>query len=104
MSDEWICDATRPSSLVTLELEMLIAGGIGTGLVVGWVAARLLYRARWIVCAVVLLGLIALALLVLRIGSLPAMFGFVAAMFLGAFICISWVRALERRLAAGPLS
>jgi hypothetical protein len=83
---------------------MLIAGGIGTGLVVGWLVGRVLRRARWSVRVVLLAGLIVQGALVLRLGSLAAMLWFVAAVFLGAFICISWVRALERRLAAGPLS
>ena len=83
---------------------MVIAGAIGTGLVLGWVAARLLYRARWSVRLVLLLGLIVQGALVLWIGSLPAAIWFVAVALLTGFICIAWVRELERRRAAGPLS
>lgn len=76
---------------------MLIAGGIGAGLVVGWLAGRLLGRARWSVRAVLLLGLIAQGALVLRITTPTATLWFVVAALVAAFICISWVRALERR-------
>jgi hypothetical protein len=83
---------------------MLIAGGIGTGLVAGWVAARLLYRARWTVRVVLLLGLLVLGALVLVLGSLPVVLWFVAALLLAAWICVAWVRELERRRTAGTLS
>jgi len=83
---------------------MLIAGGIGTGLVVGWLAGRLLDRARWSVRVLLLLGLSAQAALVLQIGSLLATLWFVATALLSAAICVAWVRALERRRAAWPLS
>ena len=76
---------------------MLIAGGIGIGLVVGWLAGRLLSRARWGVRAVMLLGLIAQAALVLWIASLPATLWFGVAALLATLICFAWVRALERR-------
>ena len=76
---------------------MLIAGGIGTGLVVGWLAGRLLGRARWSVRVVMLLGLIAQGALVLRIAALPATLWFVGAALTAALTCFAWVRALERR-------
>jgi hypothetical protein len=76
---------------------MLIAGSIGAGLVVGWLAGRLLHRARWSVRAVLLLGLIAQGALVLRIATPTATRWFVVAALLAAFSCIAWVRALERR-------
>jgi hypothetical protein len=83
---------------------MLIAGGIGTGLVVGWLAGRLLDRARWSVRVLLLLGLSAQAALVLQLESLPATLWFVATALLSAVICVAWVRALERRRTAWPLS
>ena len=76
---------------------MLIAGGIGLGLVMGWVAARLLYRAPWKVIVWVLLGLAAQGLIVLQLGSRAAVAGFAAALVVGALICITWVRSLEAR-------
>jgi len=80
---------------------MLNAGGIGIGLVAGWLAGRLLHRARWPGRAVLLLGLIALSALVLRIATPTATLWFVAAALLAAFVCIGWVRELERRRASG---
>jgi hypothetical protein len=76
---------------------MLIAGGIGIGLVAGWLAGRLLGRARWSVRIWVLLGLITQGVLVLRIASLPAALWFGVAALAAALICFAWVRALERR-------
>ena len=76
---------------------MLIAGGIGMGLVVGWLAGRLLVHARWSVRIWIVLGFIAQGGLVLRIASLPAALWFVVAALLMALICIAWVRAMEHR-------
>jgi hypothetical protein len=76
---------------------MLIAGGIGIGLVVGWVAARLMLRAPWHVRVWVLLSLIALGLLVLELAALPATIAFGVALLVSALACVTWVRALEAR-------
>ena len=76
---------------------MLIAGGIGTGLVVGWVAARLVLRAPWNVRVWVLLSLGALGLIVFQLASTAAVIGFGAALLASALICATRVRALEAR-------
>lgn len=76
---------------------MLIAGGIGIGLVVGWAAARLTRHAPWHVRAWVTLSLIALALIVFEFAALPAMIAFGIALLVSALACSSWVRALEAR-------
>ena len=76
---------------------MLIAGGIGTGLVVGWAAARLMLRAPWRVRVWVLLSLIALGLIVFQFAALPATIAFGIALLIGALVCTTWVRALEAR-------
>jgi len=74
---------------------MLIAGGTGTGLVVGWVAARLTLHAPWNVRVWVLLSVIALGLIVFQLVSAPATIGFGAALLFGALACGTRVRALE---------
>ena len=76
---------------------MLIAGGIGTGLVVGWVAARLTLRAPWNVRVWVLLGLVVMGLIVLELASPAAAIGFGAALLVSALACSTWVRSLEAR-------
>jgi len=76
---------------------MLIAGGIGMGLVTGWVAARLVLRAPWNVRVWVLLSLIALGLIVLQLAAAAAMIGFAVALLFGALVCAIRVRALEAR-------
>ena len=76
---------------------MLIAGGIGTGLVVGWVAARLTHRAPWHVRVWVLLSLVALGLIVLELAALRATIAFGIALLISALACTTWVRALEAR-------
>ena len=76
---------------------MLIAGGIGTGLVVGWVAARLTLRAPWNVRVWVLLSSIALGLIVFQLASQAATIGFAVALLVSALICATRVRALEAR-------
>ena len=76
---------------------MLIAGGIGTGLVVGWVAARLVLRAPWNVRVWVLLSLIALGLIVFQLASPAAAIGFGVALLFSALVCATRVRALEAR-------
>jgi hypothetical protein len=72
-------------------------GAIGVGLVSGWAAGRLIYRAPWNVALWVLLGLAAQGLIVLRLTALPTLIGFVIALALAAVTCISWVRSLEAR-------
>jgi hypothetical protein len=76
---------------------MLIAGGIGTGLVVGWVAARLILRAPWNVRVWVLLSLIALGMIVFQLASQAATIGFGVALLFGALTSATRVRALEAR-------
>ena len=76
---------------------MLIAGGIGMGLVVGWVAVRLTLHAPWQVRVWVLLSLVALSLIVLELAALPAMIAFGIALLISALACATWVRALEAR-------
>jgi hypothetical protein len=76
---------------------MLIAGGIGIGLVVGWVAARLILGAPWNVRVWVLLSLIALGLIVFQLGSPAATIGFGVALLFSALACSARVRALEIR-------
>ncbi len=74
---------------------MLIAGGIGMGLVIGWVAARLLLGAPWKVRVWVLLGLVALGLMVFQLAALAPTIGFVVALLFSALACATRVRALE---------
>jgi len=76
---------------------MLIAGGIGAGLVVGWVAARLTLRAPWNVRVWVLLSLIALGLIVFQLAGRAAAIGFGVALLFSALVCSTWVRMLEAR-------
>jgi hypothetical protein len=76
---------------------MLIAGGIGVGLVVGWVSARLLLGAPWNVRVWVLLSVVALGLIVVQLASPAAAIGFVVALLLSALACATRVRALEAR-------
>ena len=76
---------------------MLIAGGIGTGLVVGWVAVRLTLHAPWNVRVWVLLSVIALGLIVFQLAARPAVIGFGVALLASALICATMVRALEAR-------
>jgi hypothetical protein len=76
---------------------MLIAGGIGMGLVLGWVTARLLLRAPWNVRVWMLLSLIALGLIVFELGSPVAAIGFAVALLWSALVCATRVRALEAR-------
>jgi F0F1-type ATP synthase assembly protein I len=81
---------------------MLIAGGIGIGLVIGWVAARLTLRAPWNVRVWVLLSLIAQGFIVLELASRAATIGFGVALLFSALACATWVRSLEARY--GPPS
>ena len=74
---------------------MLIAGGIGMGLVLGWAAARLLYRTPWNVRVWVLLGLVAQSLIVLELASAEAVIGFGVALAVSALACATWVRSLR---------
>jgi len=83
---------------------MLVAGGIGTGLVVGWVAVRLSLPAPWNVRVWVLLSSIALGLIVLLVASPAAAIGFAVALLVAALICYGWLRELARRRLAEPLS
>ena len=76
---------------------MLIAGSIGTGLVVGWVAARLTLHAPLNVRVWVLLSVIALGLIVFQLAARPATIGFGVALLASALICATRVRALEAR-------
>ena len=76
---------------------MLIAGGIGTGLVVGWVATRLIWRAPWNVRVWVLLSVIALGLIVFQLASRAAAIGFGVALLVGALVSATRVRVLEAR-------
>ena len=76
---------------------MLIAGGIGTGLVVGWVAARLSMRAPWNVRVWVLLGMVVMGLIVLQLAFLAGLIGFGVALLVSALACSTWVRSLEAR-------
>ncbi len=76
---------------------MLIAGGIGMGLVIGWVTARLLLRAPWNVRVWMLLSLIALGLIVFELASPAAAIGFAVALLWSALVCTTRVRALEAR-------
>ena len=76
---------------------MLIAGGIGMGLVLGWAAARLIYRAPWHVRAWVLLGLVSHGLIVLELASAAAAIAFGIALTVSGLACATWVRSLEAR-------
>jgi hypothetical protein len=76
---------------------MLIAGGIGMGLVIGWVTARLLLRAPWNVRVWMLLSLIALGLIVFELASPAAAIGFAVALLWSALVCATRLRALEAR-------
>jgi hypothetical protein len=83
---------------------MLIAGGVGVGLVVGWVAARLLLGAPWKVRVWVLLSIIALGLIVFQLASQAATIGFAVALLAASLICYGWLRELAHRRAAGSRS
>ncbi|MEO7911640.1 MAG: hypothetical protein ABIV47_18500 [Roseiflexaceae bacterium] len=76
---------------------MLIAGGIGMGLVVGWVSARLMLPAPWNVRVWVLLGVLALGLIEFQLASAAAALAFAVALLFGALICGTRLRALEAR-------
>ena len=77
---------------------MLVAiGGIGLGLVWGWVAARLIYHARWTVVVRVLLGLVAQGLVVIQLASPRVLLWFGGAVAVSALVCLIWVRTLEAR-------
>jgi len=76
---------------------MLIAGGIGIGLVLGWAAARLIYRAPWHVRVWELLGLVAQGLTVLALAPASAAIGYAGALALSGLACAAWVRSLEAR-------
>ena len=80
---------------------MLIAGGIGIGLVTGWLAGRLLGQARWSVRVRVLAGLITQAVVVLWIASLSATLWYGIAALVALLMCLAWVRMLEQRRPAG---
>ena len=73
---------------------MLIAGAIGAGLVWGWLAARLTYRARWDVAVRVLLGLAALSLIIFQLTTARATLAFAGASALGALLSLVWARSL----------
>src|SRR5262245_29364087 len=77
-----------------------ILGSIGLGLVWGWAAARLVYRARWIVVARVLIGLILQGLVVLVFTSPRVVIAFGGAVVLAALLGWQWVRRLELRYGA----
>jgi len=77
-----------------------ILGAIGLGLVWGWAAARLAYRARWTVVVRVLLGLILQAELVLAFTSPRAMIAFGGAVVFAALLGWLWVRRLDLRYRA----
>ena len=77
-----------------------ILGSIGLGLVWGWAAARLIYRAQWIVVARVLIELILQALVVLVFTSPRAVIAFAGAVVLAALLSWLWVRRLELRYGA----
>ncbi|MBK9712172.1 MAG: hypothetical protein IPO81_12760 [Kouleothrix sp.] len=80
---------------------MLIAGAIGAGLVWGWLAARLAYRARWDVAVRVLLGLAALSLIIFQLTTARATLAFAGASALGALLSLAWARSLAARYRAG---
>jgi hypothetical protein len=78
---------------------LVVAGVVGLGLVWGWIAARLVYRARrWTLFATALLGLIAQALFVARLGPPRATLWFAAAVAIGALLATAWLRTIEARL------
>jgi hypothetical protein len=87
----------RVSSWIDKECSVLIAGGIGLGLVLGWSAARLIYRAPWNVRVWVLLGLVAQGLAVLALASAAAAIGFGFALVVSALAYAAWMRSLEAR-------
>jgi hypothetical protein len=76
---------------------LVVIGSVGLGLVWGWVAARLIYHARWTVVVRVLLGLVAQGLVVLQLASPRVLLWFGGATAIGALVCLTWVRTLEAR-------
>ncbi|HJZ45627.1 MAG TPA: hypothetical protein VKE41_00615 [Roseiflexaceae bacterium] len=74
-----------------------ILGGIGVGLVNGWLAARLMYQARWTVIVYVLLWLIAQSIVILGLTSPVVLLWFAGALFISALLCIAWLRLLQAR-------
>lgn len=79
---------------------LLILGGIGVGLVYGWLTARLLYRARWMSFVCVLLWLIAQGVLILKLTSPQVVLWFSGALIISALLCVAWRRVLEARYGA----
>jgi hypothetical protein len=90
---------TLERGLVYEERIMLVAvGGICLGLVWGWIAARMVYRAtRWTVVASALLGTAGLGLVVALVAAPWVTRWFALGVLLGALVCLVWVRTLELR-------
>ena len=90
-----------PCHLVTLsrcdECAMLIAGGVGIGLVSGCLAARLLYRAPWMSFVRLLLGVLVQGALILKLSSPQVVIWFISALLISALVCVAARRALEAR-------
>jgi hypothetical protein len=67
------------------------------GLVSGWLAARLLYRAPWSIAVRLLLGVIAQGIFILKLTSPQILLWFASALLINALICLAWRRSLEAR-------
>ncbi|MFN8505550.1 hypothetical protein [Kouleothrix sp.] len=74
-----------------------VLGGIGLGLVWGWLAVRLLAGARRAMAVRVPLWLALQALLVAYLGAPGALAGFAAGLAAGVLLARAWRSALEWR-------
>lgn len=72
-------------------------GGLGLGLVWGWLAWRRLRVARWPLALIVLLLIAVQALLVIRVGERAVQISFLAGLALGALLARAWLRGLALR-------
>jgi len=82
---------------------LVLMGGIGLGLVWGWIVARMVYRARrWTVVASALLGTAGLGLVAALVAAPWVTRWFGGGALAGALICLVWVRTLEARYLKLP--
>lgn len=74
-----------------------ILGGLGLGLVWGWLAARILYRAHWVARLRILLGVAVQALVVQWLATSQAVMLFTIATGLSGLVGTLWLRRLAAR-------
>jgi hypothetical protein len=82
---------------------MLVFGGVGLGLVWGWIAVRMAYRARrWTAVVSALLGTVGLGLVAALVAAPWVTRWFAGGVLAGALVCMVWVRTLELRYGKLP--